>query len=192
MPASGMGCCQESTREQTEPCGLGRVSSLSFTISWSLFKLMSVELVMPSNHLIFYCSLLLLPSIFPNIRSFPASWLCIRWPTYWSFTFSISPANEYSGLVSKGLSRVFFQHHSLKASILQHSAFFYGPTLIPTHDYLKNQFFFSAIRVMSSAYLRLLIFLQAILIPACASSSPAFCKMHSEYKLNKQSDDIQP
>ena len=77
-----------------------RQASLSFTISWSLLKLMSIESVMPSNHLIL-CSLFLLPSIFPSIRVFShESALCIKWPKYWSFSFSISPSNEYSGLIS--------------------------------------------------------------------------------------------
>ena len=94
-------------------------ASLSISNSWNLPKLMSIELVMPSNYLILCCSLLLLPSIFPSIRVFSKeSVLCIRWPKYWSFSFSISPYNEYSGLISfrmywldllqsKGLSRVF-------------------------------------------------------------------------------------
>ena len=76
-------------------------ASLSFTISQSLLKLMSIELMMPSNHLILCCPLLLLPSIFPSIRVFPnESTLFIRWPTYWSYSFSICPSNEYSGLIS--------------------------------------------------------------------------------------------
>ena len=76
-------------------------ASLSFTISWSLLKLISIESVMPSNHLIFCHPLLLLPSIFPSIRVFSnESVLHIRWPKYWSFSFSISPSNEYSGLIS--------------------------------------------------------------------------------------------
>ena len=76
-------------------------ASLSFTISWSLLKLMSIELVMPSNYFFFCCLLLLLPSIFPSIRIFPSeSALCIRLPKYWSFSFSISLSNEYSGLIS--------------------------------------------------------------------------------------------
>ena len=76
-------------------------ASLSFTISQSLLKLMSNELVMPSNHLVLYRPLLLLPSIFPSIRVFSnKSALCIRWPKYWSFSFSISLSNEYSGLIS--------------------------------------------------------------------------------------------
>ena len=86
-------------------------ASLSFTISHSLFKLMSIESVMPSHHLILYYFLLHLPAIFPGIRVFSnESVLCIRWPKYWSFSFSISPSHEYSGLISllsKGLSRVF-------------------------------------------------------------------------------------
>ena len=74
-------------------------SSLSITNSWNLFKLMSIELVMPYNHLILCCPLFLLPSVFPSIRIFSSvSALCIRWPKYWSF--SISPSNEYSGLIS--------------------------------------------------------------------------------------------
>ena len=74
---------------------------LSITNTWNLFKLISIESVMPSNHLILCCPLLLLPSIFPSIRVFSnESVLCIRWPKYWSFSFSISPSNEYSGLIS--------------------------------------------------------------------------------------------
>ena len=106
------------------------------TISWSLLKLMSIESVMPSNHLILCCPLLCLPSIFPSIRVFSnASVLHIRWPEYWNFSFSISPSNEYSGLISfridwfdhlavQGTLKSLFQHHSSKASILQRSAFF--------------------------------------------------------------------
>ena len=75
-------------------------TSLSFTVSWSLLKLMPIELVMPSNHLILCHSLLLLPSIFPSIRVFSNEGFHIRWPKYWSFSFSISPSNEYSGLIS--------------------------------------------------------------------------------------------
>ena len=76
-------------------------ASLSFTISWSLLKIMSVGFVMPSNHLILFCSLLLLHSIFPSIRVFSNdSALCIRWPKYWSFSFKISPSNEHPGLIS--------------------------------------------------------------------------------------------
>ena len=111
-------------------------TSLSFTISWSLLKLMSAELVMPSNHLILCYPLFLLPSIFPSIRVFSnESALCIMWPKYWSFSFNISPSNEYSGLISfrmdwldllgvQGTLKSLFQHHSSKASVLWHSGFF--------------------------------------------------------------------
>ena len=97
---------------------------------------MSIELVMPSNHLILCCPLLLPPSIFPSIRVFSdESVLCNRWPKYWSFSFSISPSNEYSGLISfridwlvllaaQGTLKSLLQHHSSKASVLWHSAFF--------------------------------------------------------------------
>ena len=110
-------------------------ASQSFTISWSLLKLMSIESVMPSNHLVLCCPLLL-PSIFPSIRVFfNESALWIRWPKYWSFSFSISASNEHSGLISfridwfdllavQGTLKSLLQHHSLKASILQPSAFF--------------------------------------------------------------------
>ena len=109
---------------------------LSITISQSLLKLISIELVMPSNHLILYGPLLLPPSIFPSIRVFSnESVLCIRWPKYWSFSFSISPSNEHPGLVSfrmdwldllavQGTIKSLLQHHSSKASVLWHSAFF--------------------------------------------------------------------
>ena len=108
---------------------------LSFTNSWRLLRLISIKLVMPSNHLIL-CYPLLLPSILPSIRVFSnESVLCIRWPKYWSFSFNISPSNDYSGLVSfrmdwldllavQGTLNSLLQHHSSKASILQCSAFF--------------------------------------------------------------------
>ena len=111
-------------------------ASLSITSSWSLHKLMSIELVMPSNHLILCCLLFLPPSIFPIIRVFSnESVLCIRWPKYWSFSFSIRPSNEYSGLISsrmgcldllavQGTLKSLLQYHSSKASILLCSAFF--------------------------------------------------------------------
>ena len=109
-------------------------ASLSFTISHSLLKLMPIDSVMPFNHFILYHPLLLLPSIFPNIGFFPnESALCIRWPKYWSFSFSISPSKEYSGLISfrinwfdllavQGTLKGILQHHNLKALILQDSA----------------------------------------------------------------------
>ena len=116
------------------PLTVAHQASLSFTISQSLFKLMSIELVMPSNHPNLYCPLLLLPSIFFNIRVFSSeSALPMRWPKYWSFSFS--PSNEYSGLISfriewfdllavQGTLKGLLQHHNLKALTLQHSAFF--------------------------------------------------------------------
>ena len=118
-------------------------ASLSFTISWSLLTFMSIESVMPSNHLILCCPLLL-PSIFPRIRVFPNELaLLIRWPNYWSFSFSISPFIEYSGLISlridrcdllavQGTLKSLLQHHSVK---VQHSAFF---TAHLSHPYMTT------------------------------------------------------
>ena len=118
-------------------------ASLSVTNSWSLLKLMSIVLVMPSNHLILCCPLLLLPSIFPSIRVFSNELvLRIRWPNYWNFSFSISPSNEYSGLISFGMDWVdllavqgtlknLLQHDSSKALILRHSAFFMVQLSLP-------------------------------------------------------------
>ena len=118
------------------PWTAARQASLSITNSQSLLKLMSIESVMASNHLIFCHLLLLPPSIFPSIRIFSnESALCIRWPKYWSFSFSISPSSGYSGLISfkrdwldllavQGTLKSLLQHHSSKASILQCSAFF--------------------------------------------------------------------
>ena len=118
------------------PWTTARQGSLSITNSRRLLKLMSIESVMPSNHLILCCSLLILPSIFPSIRVFSSgSVLHIRQPKYWSFSFSIRPSNEYSGLISfrmdwldvlavQGTLKSLLQHHSSKASILRHSAFF--------------------------------------------------------------------
>ena len=117
------------------PWTAARQASLSFTNSWSLLKLTSIEWVMPSNHLILCHPLLLPPSIFPNIRLFTnESFLCIRWPKYWSFSFNISPSKEHSGLISfrmfwldvlavQGTLKNLLQIHSSKSSI-QRSAFF--------------------------------------------------------------------
>ena len=113
----------------------------------SSLKLMSIDLVMPSNHLILCCPVLLLPSVFPSIRVFSnESGLCIRWPKYWSFSFSISPSNEHPGLISfrmdwlhllavQGTLKSLFQHHSSKASILWCSAFF---TVQLSHPYMTT------------------------------------------------------
>ena len=125
-------------------------ASLSITNSWSLLKLMSIDSVMPSNHLILCCLLLLAPSIFPSIRVFSnESYLCIRWPKYWIFSFNISPSNEYSGLISfrlhwldllavQGTLKSLLQHHSSKVPILLHSAFFIVQLSHPIHDYWKK------------------------------------------------------
>ena len=278
-------------------------ASLSITNSRSLLRLMSIESIMPSNHLILCPPLLLLPSIFPSIRVFSnESLLRIRWPKHWSFSFNISPSNEYSGLISfrmhwldlpavQGTLKSLLQHHSSKASILWCSTFFivqlshsymttgkttaltrwtfvgkvmsllfntlsrlvitclprrklllisqlqsssavilepkkiksvtvstvspsichkvmgpdamilvfwmlsYKPTYsLSSFPFIKRLFsssLLSDVRVVSYAYLMLLIFLPAILIPTCASSSLVFLMMYSVYKLNKQSDNIQ-
>ena len=118
-------------------------ASLSITNSWSLLKLMSIESVMPSSHLILCRPLLLLPPIPPRIRIFSSeSTLCMVWPKYWSFSFSISPSNEHPGLISfrtdwldlaiQGTLENLLQHHNSKASILWHSAFF---TVQLSHPY---------------------------------------------------------
>ena len=137
-------------------------ASLSIINFQSLLKLMSIESVIPSNHLILCLPLLLLPSIFPSIRVFSKeSVLHIRWPEYWSFSFSISPSNEYSGLISFRMDwmdllavqetlKSVLQHHSSKTSILWCSAFFinslvlsflYSPALTSICDYWKNHSF---------------------------------------------------
>ena len=120
--------------DSATPCTAAHQSSLSITKSQSLLRLVSIELVMPSNHSIFCCPLLLLPSIFPSIRVFSSeSILYIRWPKCWSF--SISTSNEYSGLISfrmdwfdlllvQGTLKSLLQHHSSKASVLRCSTFF--------------------------------------------------------------------
>ena len=118
------------------PWTAARQASLSFIIAQSLLKLMSIELLIPSSHLVLCCPLLLLPSIFPSIMVFSnESVLHFRWPKYWSFSFSISPSNEYSGLISfridlsallavQGPLKSLLRHQSSKASILWCSAFF--------------------------------------------------------------------
>ena len=125
--------------------------SLSITNSHSLLKLMYIESVMPSNHLIFGRPLLLLPSIFSSIRVLSNELvLSIWWPKYWSVSFSISPSDEYSGLISfridwfdllavQGTLKSLLQHHSSKVSSAL--SFLHGPTLTSTHDYQKNHSF---------------------------------------------------
>ena len=144
-------------------------ASLLITNSWSLLKLMSIELVMPSNHFILCHPLLLPPSIFSSIRVFSnESVLHIRWPKHWSFNFTISPSNKYSGLTSfrmdwfdllavQGTLKSLLQHHSSKASVLQCSAFF---IVQPSHPYMTGR--------------------------------KTFLMMYSAYKLNKQGNNIQP
>ena len=134
------------------PWTASRQASLSITNSCSLLKLTSIESVMLSNYLILCCPLLFLSSVFPNIRVFSnGSVLHIRWTKYWSFNFSISPSNEYSGLISfriewldllavQGTLKSLLQHHSSKASILRYSAFFRSSFHIRTY-YWKNHSF---------------------------------------------------
>ena len=127
-------------------------TSLSITNSWSLLKLTSIESVMPSNHLILCCPLLLLPLVFPSIRVFSnKSVLHIRWPNYWSFSFSTSPSNEYSGLISFRMdcgspycprdsqnSSPTPQFKSINSLVF---SFLYSPTLTSIHDHWKNHSF---------------------------------------------------
>ena len=127
------------------PCTAAHQVFLSFPISQSLLKFMSIELVMLSNHLILCFPLLLLPSTFPSIRIFSKeSTLCVRWPKYWSFIFSNSPSNEYSELISfridwldffvvRGTCNSLLQHHSSKALILWWSAFFFNVQFTHPH-----------------------------------------------------------
>ena len=124
--------------------------SLSITNSWSLLKLMSIESVRPSTHLIVCYTLLLPPSIFPSIRVFLNELvLCIRWPKYWSFSFNISPSDGYSGLISFRMDwldllavqvtlKSLLQHHSSKSTNSLVLSFHYSPTLTSIHDYWKN------------------------------------------------------
>ena len=131
------------------PWTAARQASLPFTISWSLIKLMSIELAMPSDHLILCCPLLLLPSIFPSSRVFSnESALHITWPKYWSFSFSISPSNEYSGLCSFRIDWFDLladqeltpapQFESISSSAL---SLLYGPTPTSINGYWKNHIF---------------------------------------------------
>ena len=125
----------------------GSTPGLLITNSWSLLKLMSIKSVLPSNHLILCQPLLLLPSIFPSIMFFSSEWvLWIRWPKYWSFSFSISPTNEHPGLISfrmdwldllavQGTLKSLLQHHSSKASIFRCSTFF---TVQLSHPYMTT------------------------------------------------------
>ena len=138
--------------DSLQPHGLQHARPLSITNSWSIPKLMSIELVMPSNHLILCRPLLLLPSIFLSIRVFSnESVLLIRWPKYWSFSFNISPSSEHPGLISfridwldllavQGTLKSLLQHQfkSINSSAL---GFLYSPTLTSIQDYWKNHSF---------------------------------------------------
>ena len=151
MPfSSGSSQPRGQTHVFATPWSAAHQASLSITNSWSLLKLMSVESVMPSNHLILCHALLLLPSVFPSVMVFSnESVLCIRSPKYWSFSFSISPSNEYSGLISfiidwfeplafQGTLKSLLptpQFKSINSSAL---SFLYGPTLTSIHDYWEN------------------------------------------------------
>ena len=142
-------CC---VRLFVTPWIAARQAPLSITNSWTSLKLMSIKSVMPSNHLILCCPLLLLPSIFPSIRVFSnESALHMRWPKYWSLSFSISPSNEHPGLISfrmdwldllavQGTLRSLSQHHSSKAWIFRCSAFFIVQ-FTSLYDYCKNHSF---------------------------------------------------
>ena len=137
------------------PWTAARQASLSITNSQSLLKLRSIKSVMSSNHLILLCPLLLLPSIFPSIRVFSNESLHIRWPKYWSFSFSISPSNKYSGLISfrincldllevQGTIKSLLQHHSSNSWHHINSLalnFLYGPPLTSKQDYWKSHSF---------------------------------------------------
>ena len=140
-------------RLSATPWTIAHQRFLFFTISWSLLKFMSIVSMMPSNYLILCCPLLLLASIFCSIWVFSSeSALCIRWPKNWNFSFSISPSNEYSRLISfrtdwfdilavQGTLKSFLQHHNSKASIFCHSAFFMVQLLHPIYGYWKNHSF---------------------------------------------------
>ena len=136
--------------DSATPWTTAHQASPSFTVSWSLLKLMFFESMMPSNHLILCRLLLLLPSIFPSVRVFSNELvLCIRWPKYWRFSFSVSPSSEYSGLISFGIDwfdllavqgtlKSLLQHHSsdrIASSVLR---LLYGPILTSIQDYWKN------------------------------------------------------
>ena len=150
-------------------------ASLSITISQSFLKLVSIESVIPSNHLILCCPLLLLPSIFPSIRVFSnESALLIRWPKYWSYSFSISPSNEHPGLISFRMDwldllavqktlKWLLQHHSSKASILQRSAFF---TVQVSHPYMTTGKTIALTRRTFVGKVMFLFHLKRVLIPS--------------------------
>ena len=160
---------------------------------WSLLKLMSIESVMHSNHLILCRPFLLLTSIFPSIRVFSSeSVLCIRWPKYWSFSFNISPSNEYSGLISfmidgfdllavQGTLKSLLQHHNSKASVLRHSAFFMvqlshaymttGKTIAFTRQTFVDKVMFLLLNMLSRLFIAFLPMIKQLLISWLQSPS---------------------
>ena len=165
---AGSCCCSVAKSCPTlwDPWTAAHQASLSLTISQSLPKFTSIESVMPSNYLILCYPLLLRPSIFPSIRVFSnESVLCTRWSKYWSFSFSISPSNEYSGLSSvkidwfnllpvKGTLKNLLQHHNSKVSILQHSGFFMVQL---SHSYMtKGKTIALTIQIFASKVMSLL------------------------------------
>ena len=166
------------------PCTVARQASLSITNSRNLCKLMSIQSVMPFNHLILCCPLLLLPSIFPSIRVFSKeSVLYIRGPKYWSFSFRTSPSNEYSGLISfridwldllavQGTLKSLLQHHSSKASILQHSAFLWSYS--HTHTWLLEKTIDLTIWIFVSKVMSLLLNMLSRLVIAYLPRSKCF------------------
>ena len=147
MKISSVQFSRSVVSDSLRPHEAAHQASLSITNSWSLPKLMSIESVMPSSHLILCRPLLLLPPIPPSIRVFShKSTVRMRWPKYWSFIFSISPSNEHPGLISfrmdwldlravQGTLKSFLQHHSSKTSILRHSTFF---TVQLSHPYMTT------------------------------------------------------
>ena len=172
-------------------------ASLSITNSQSLLKLMSIESVMPFNHLVLCSPLLLLPSIFPSIRVFSnESVLNIRWPKYWSFSFSISPSNDYSGLISFRMDwldllavqvtlKSLLQHHSSKASILWCSAFFIvqlshpymttGKTIVLTRWIFVGKVISLLFNMLSSLVITFLLRSKHLLISWLQSPSRVIC-----------------
>ena len=157
MPSQGVTGCKfvvvqslSSGRLFATPWTAAHQTSLSITISQSLLKFMSIELMVLSNYLILCHPLILLPSLFASVRVFSSELaLRIRWPKYWSFSFCISPSNEYSGLISfridwfdliavQGTLKSLLQHQSINFLVL---SFLYGPTLTSVHDYWKNHSF---------------------------------------------------
>ena len=161
--------------------------SLFFTTSQSLLKLMSIESVMPSNHLILCCPLLLLPSISPSIRVFSnESVLRIRWPKYWSFSLSISPSNEYSRLIAvrmdwldlltvQGTLKNLLQHHGSKASILQLSAFFIVQL---SHPYWKT----NSLDYKNLCWMLAIWFL--VPLPGGSDADLSHCLLHCRYSIS--------